>query len=91
MGRKSIKNVMKNNIDFYNDFETIFSRFGDDFGSKNLSEIRGAGSLFQPSDEYTKSVILNNPLMVLLYFSILEALMFDLKGYIFQVFFRMRF
>ena len=91
MGPKSRKSQMKNHIDFYNDFETTFSRFGEDFGSKTSPKWGVAGSLFQPRDEYTKSVILNNPPMVLLYFSILEALIFDLKGYIFQVFFRMRF
>ena len=41
MGPKSIQNLMKNHIDFYNDFETTFSRFWDDFGSKNLSKMRG--------------------------------------------------
>ena len=49
MEPKSIENVMKNNIDFYNDFETTFSRFGDDFGSKNLSEMRGSRVTFSTS------------------------------------------
>ena len=49
MEPKSIENVMKNNIDFYNDFEITFSRFGDDFGSKNLSEMRGSRVTFSTS------------------------------------------
>ena len=36
MEPKSYKNLIKNHIDFYNGFETTFSRFWDDFGSKNL-------------------------------------------------------
>ena len=69
---------MKNHIDFYNDLDTTFFWFWDDFGSKNLSQM-------------TKSVILNNPPMVVLYFSTLEALIFDQKGYIFHMFFQMLF
>ena len=90
MGPKSMKNRMKNHIDFYNDFETIFSRFWDDFGSKNLPKMKGPGSLFEFDCEYAKSVILNNPPMVLLYFSTLEAMIFDFKSNIFQSFFQMR-
>ena len=50
MEPKSYKNMIKNHIDFYNGFETTFSWFWDDFGSKNLSKMRGrrvtfAGSL----------------------------------------------
>ena len=50
MEAKYYKNLIKNHIDFYNGFETTFSRFWDDFGSKNLSKTRGrrvtfAGSL----------------------------------------------
>ena len=90
MEPKSIKNLMKNHIDFYNDFETTFSRFWDDFGSKNLPKMKGPGSLFQPGCEYKKSVILNNPPMVLLYFSTLEAMIFYFNGDIFQLFFQRR-
>ena len=90
MEPKSIKNLMKNHIDFYNDFETTFSRFWDDFGSKNLPKMKGPGSLFQPGCEYAKSVILNNPPMVLLYFSTLEAMIFYFNGDIFQLFFQRR-
>ena len=81
---------MKNHIDFYNDFETTFSWFWDDFGSKNLPKMKGPGSLFQPGCEYAKSVILNNPPMVLLYFSTLEAMIFYFNGDIFQLFFQRR-
>ena len=82
---------MKNHIDFYNDFDTTFFDFGMILAPKTSPKWEVAGSLFQPRYEYTKSVILNNPPMVLLYFSTLEALIFDLKGYIFQMFFQMLF
>ena len=41
MEQKSIKNLMKNQPDFCNDFESTFSRSWVDFGSKNLSKMRG--------------------------------------------------
>ena len=41
MEPKSIKNLMKNRLDFCNDFESTFSRSWVDFGSKNLSKMRG--------------------------------------------------
>ena len=87
---KSIKTLMKNRLDFCNDFETTFSRSWIDFGSKIVSQIRG-GSLFQPRCEYARSVILNNPPIVLPYLSTLEASIFDLKMYICQLFVRKRF
>ena len=90
MKQKSATNLMKNHIDFYNDFETTFCRFWNDFGSKNLPKMKGPGSLFQPGCEYAKSVILNNPPMVLLYFSTLEAMIFYVNGDIFQLFFQRR-
>ena len=49
MEPKSIKNLMKNHIDFYYDFETTFSRFWNDFGSKNLSKMRGRRVTFSTS------------------------------------------
>ena len=61
----------------FHDFETI-------------PKMKGPVSLFQPGCEYAKSVILNNPLMVLLYFSTLEAMIFYFNGDIFQVFFQRR-
>ena len=71
MEPKSVKNLLKNQCDFCNDFESTFSRSWVDFGSKNLSKIKVSGYLFQPCCEYARSVVLNNPPMVLLYFSIL--------------------
>ena len=47
--------------------------------------MKGPGSLFQLA-----SVILNNPPMVLLYFSTLEAMIFYVNGDIFQLFFQRR-
>ena len=41
MEPKSIKNLIKNRLDFCNDFESTFSRSWVDFGSKNLSKMRG--------------------------------------------------
>ena len=49
MGPKSVQNLMKNHIDFYNDFETTFSGFLDDVGSKNLSKMRGRRVTFSTS------------------------------------------
>ena len=41
MEPKSIKNLMKICFDFCCDFEIVFSRSWIDFGSKNLSKMRG--------------------------------------------------
>ena len=41
MEPKSIKNLMKNRLDFCNDFESTFSGSWVDFCSKNLSKMRG--------------------------------------------------
>ena len=41
MEPKSMKNLFKNRLDFCNDFKTTCSRSWVDFGSKNLSKMRG--------------------------------------------------
>ena len=41
MEPKVIKNLIENQLDFCNDFKTIFSRYLVDFGSKNLSKMEG--------------------------------------------------
>ena len=41
MEPKVIKNLIENRLDFCNDFETVFSRYLVDFGSKNLSKMEG--------------------------------------------------
>ena len=41
MEPKSIKNLIKNRLDFCNDFESTFSGSWIDFESKNLSKMRG--------------------------------------------------
>ena len=46
MEPKSIKNLMKIGFDFYNDFQIVFSRSWIDFGSKNLSKMRGRRGTF---------------------------------------------
>ena len=47
-----------------------------------------SGTLFQPCCELARSVILNNPPIVLLYFSTLEASIFNWKMYFFMCFFK---
>ena len=49
MEPKSIKNLIKNRVDFCNDFEFLFFRSWVDFGSKNLSKMRGLGVTFSTS------------------------------------------
>ena len=49
MGPKSIKSQMKNHIDFYNHVDTTFFWYWDDFGSKNLSKMRGRRVTFSTS------------------------------------------
>ena len=49
MEPKSIKNLMKNQLEFCNDFENTFSRSWVDFGSKNLSKMEGLGVTFSTS------------------------------------------
>ena len=44
--RVSDLNLMKNQPDFCNDFESTFSRSWVDFGSKNLSKMRGLRATF---------------------------------------------
>ena len=46
---KSIKNLIKIRLDFCNDFECPFFRSWVDFGSKNLSKMRGLGVTFSTS------------------------------------------
>ena len=49
MEPKWIKNLVKNRIDFCNDFEFLFFRSWVDFGSKKLSKMRGLGVIFSSS------------------------------------------
>ena len=91
MEPKSVKNLMKNRLDFCNDFESTFFRSWVDFGSKTSPKWGVSGSLFQPCCEYARNVSLNNPPMVLLYCLTFGGSMFDLKRYLFQLFFRRRF
>ena len=49
MEPKSIKNLIKNRVDFCNDFECLFFRSWVDFGSKNLSKMRCLGVTFSTS------------------------------------------
>ena len=49
MDPKSVKNLIKNRVDFCNDFEFLFFRSWVDFGSKNLSKMMGLGVTFSTS------------------------------------------
>ena len=49
MELKSIKNLIKNGMNFESDFETTFSRSWAEVGAKNLSEMRGLRVIFSTS------------------------------------------
>ena len=49
MKPKSIKNLMKNRVDFCNDFECFICRSWIDLGSKNFSKMDGLGVTFSTS------------------------------------------
>ena len=49
MEPKSLKNLMKNRVDFCNIFQTTFSRSWEDFSSKNLSKMRSLRVVFSTS------------------------------------------
>ena len=49
MELKSIKNLIKNGMNFESDFETTFSRSWVEVGAKNLSEMRGLRVIFSTS------------------------------------------
>ena len=49
MKPKSVKNLIEIRLDFCNDFECLFFRSWLDFGSKNLSNMRGLGVTFSTS------------------------------------------
>ena len=49
MEPKSIKSLIKNRVDFCNDFECFIFRSWIDFGSKNLSQMRDLGITFSTS------------------------------------------
>ena len=91
MELKSMKNLIKNRMNFKSDFETTFSRYWAEVGVKNLSEMRVWGSFFRHRCEDAKSIILDNPPTFFICFSILKASILELKAYIFQSFFRRRF
>ena len=76
---KPRKKLTKNQVIFYQYFETILNRFGCDFYSKWALKMRGVRVVCLTSCEHAKSVILNNPLSVLLYFSFSNAFIFDIK------------
>ena len=44
-----VKNLMKNRVDFCNDFETTFSRFWEELGTKSLSKMKSLRMVFSTS------------------------------------------
>ena len=88
MEPKWIKNLVKNRIDFCNDFEFLFFPSWVDLGSKNLSQMRGLGVTFSTSLRVCEKCDFEQSLMVLLHFSTLGGSIFDFKRYIFQMFFK---
>ena len=85
---KLVKKVIENRVDFRSDLERLFLDLGSILDPKTDPKWGVSGSFVQPLCKYAKSVIWNNPPSFLLYFSTLKALIFDLKGGIFQLFFR---
>ena len=85
MEPKSIKNLIKNRLDFCKDFGTTFSRSWVDFGSKNLSKMRGLRVTFSSLLRICEKCDFEqpNPPMILLYFSTFGGSIFDFKSYIF--------
>ena len=91
MDLKSMEHLIKNRMNFKSDFETTFSRSWAEVGAKNLSEMRGLRVIFSTSLRRCEKYDLEQPSNVFLCFSILKASILELKGYIFQVFFRRHF
>ena len=61
MDPKSNKNLLENRLDFCNDFETTFSRYWVDFGSKNLSKMRGLKVTFSTTLRICEKCDLERP------------------------------
>ena len=86
-GQNQLKIWFKFDLIFVTISSALFSDLESILAPKTSPKWKVLGSLFQPRCGYARSVILNNPPMVLLYFSILGESIFDLKRYIFQMFF----
>ena len=78
-------------MNFKSDFETTFSRSWAEVGAKKLSEIKGLRVIVSTSLRRCEKYEFEQPSYVLLYLSILKVSMFEVKRYIFQLFFRRRF
>ena len=88
MEPKLVKNLIKFRVDFCNVFEYPFSRSWIDFGSKNLSKMRGLGVTFSTSLRICEKCDFEQPSYgFAIFFSTLGWSIFDLKRYMFQVFF----
>ena len=88
MEQKSIKKLSENCIFFCHDLETTFSRSWDDFGSKNLSKIRGLRVTFSTSWRKCEKSVLERPSIGFAIFFKLEASIFRSKIDYFLVFFQ---
>ena len=83
------KNIWwKINLIFVTISKALFLDLGSILVPKTSPKWKVSGLLFQPCCEYARSVILNNPPIVLLYFSTLEASIFNHKKFFFMCFFK---
>ena len=89
MEQKSIKDLMKIHVDFYNDFETIFLMLGRCWFQKPLQN-EGSRVTFSTWLRICEKCDFEQPPMVLLYFSTLEAMIFYFKSDMFELFFQRR-
>ena len=97
MGPKSIKNLIKIRLDFCNDFECLFFRSWIDFGSKQPLQMKGLGVTFSTSLRICEKCDFEQPSYgFAIFFDFrkvdfrpqkLGRSIFDLKRYIFQMFF----
>ena len=88
---KVIKNLIENRLDFCNDFETTFSRYSIDFGSKNLSKMSGLRVTFSTLLRICEKCDFEQPSNGFAIFFDFRRVDFRLKRYILQLFFRRRF
>ena len=91
MELKSIKNLIKNGMNFESDFETTFSRSWAEVGAKNLSEMRGLRVIFSTSLRRCEKYDFEQPSNVFPMFFDFEGLDFGAERVDFSVVIRRRF
>ena len=87
MELKSIKNLIRNRMNFESDFETTFSRSWAEVGAKNLSEMRGLRVIFSTSLRRCEKYDLNNSVTFFAMFFDFEGLDFGAERVDFSVVF----